>query len=93
VRGRVHDVHEWQLDGVLDVLVGGVDGVAGQQEEVGTRGLEPVGLFGEQLADEVPALLALVILDLGEVGLGQYEGAQCIPVAPRRWATSSLMVQ
>jgi hypothetical protein len=87
-RGRVRDVKERQLDRALNVLLGGVDRVAGQQEEVGAGGLESVGLFGEQAADEVPAPRALVALDLREVGLGHLRALRsavlCRPVAVPR---------
>src|SRR5262249_7444993 len=49
------------------------DGVAGQEEEVRAGGLEITGLGGEQTLDQVPAALALVSLDLCEVGLRQHE--------------------
>jgi hypothetical protein len=66
-------VQEGQAGQLLDALAGGVDGVAGQQEEVRAGGLEMPGLGGEQVPDQVPAAFALVALDLVEVGLRQHE--------------------
>lgn len=70
---RVDDMEERQAGPCLDALDGGVDGVAGQEEEVRAGGLEITGLGGEQVPDQVPAALALVSLDLCEVGLCQHE--------------------
>lgn len=67
------DVQEGQAGQLLDAVAGGVDGVAGQQEEVRAGGLEMPGLGGEQVPDQVPAAFALVSLDLFEVGLRQHE--------------------
>jgi hypothetical protein len=72
-RGRVDDMEEGQVGQFLDALVGGVDGVAGQEEQVRAGGLEIAGLGGEQVPDQVPAALALVSLDVFEVGLRQHE--------------------
>jgi hypothetical protein len=70
---RVDDMEERQAGPCLDALAGGVDGVAGQEEEVRAGSLEITGLGGEQVPDQVPAALALVSLDLCEVGLCQHE--------------------
>src|SRR5262249_24595792 len=71
--GRVDDVQERQIDRLFDVVAGRVDGVASQQEKVGTGGLELVALRGQQVTDQVPAALALLPFDLGEVGLRQHK--------------------
>jgi hypothetical protein len=66
-------VQQGQPGLLLDAVGGGVDGVARHQEEVRAGGLEIAGLGGEQVPDQVPAALALISLDLFEVGLGQHE--------------------
>src|SRR5262249_44415817 len=59
-RGRVDDMQQGQAGQLLDALAGGVDGVAGQQEEVRAGSLEMTRLGGEQVPDLIPAALALV---------------------------------
>jgi hypothetical protein len=66
-------VKERQVNSALDSLVGGVDGVAGQQKEIGARGLELVALCCQQITDPVPPPRALVAFDRLEIGLRQYE--------------------
>ena len=71
--GRIDDVQEGEVHSALDPISSGVDGVAGQQEEIRAGRLEFVALLGQQVTDQIPPAFALVAFDLFEIGLRQHE--------------------
>jgi hypothetical protein len=51
VGGRINDVQEGEVHSALDPIGSGVDGVAGQWEEIRAGRLEFVALLGQQVTD------------------------------------------
>gem|GEM_PF-4526863 len=79
----IHNMEEGKINGCLNLFVGGVNGITGQQEEVCACSLQFFAFSCEQFTDQVPAAFTLSALNFLKVRLGKYQFSAVPPFASK----------